>query len=626
MVIFLSGVISLLAITSALAYNEAPMLQALVDAGVLPPVEERLPNEPIVVEPFEEIGQYGGVINVFAINPNAWNDLQPGVADYMKLFRSTRDGTTIEPNIAKGYKWSEDRKTFTIYLRKGLRWSDGAPFTADDIVFTFEDVVGNDELTPVKPSVWTPGGKLLKAIKVDNYTVRLSFAVPYPSFELIIRTWRSFQTGAYNPKHYLKRWHIKYNPKADELAKEEGYENWWQAFNYHSQNFPQQEDINLPRMLPWVMKSKTTDTIVFERNPYYWKVDPAGNQLPYIDKMVSTIVDLEVYQLKVISGQADFAYTGLSLDNYPLYKENEDSGDYRVILEPGPNGSELGLSVNLNEKDPILRKIYQDIRFRQALSLSINRDEINEAVFFGKAVPRQATVLPTTSYYKKEWGEYFAQYDPDRANHLLDEIGLKHDKDGFRLLPDGRRLVLTVEYVELEGPETVTLEIVKEYWEAVGIKTVLKSQERTLFRVRYNSSEHGVNVWLFDVTDELLAFVISERYYPPGEEMSYAYDWGTWLLTNGKSGEEPPEDIKEYYNWWMEWKMTLPGSKEYMELAEKIFDFWGEQLWVIGTVGMVPTPYIAKNNLRNVADPKKDIAAGPTAYIRDFAEQLFFKR
>jgi len=631
-VVFLSGVISLLGITSALAYNEAPMLRTKVAAGELPPVEERLPEEPVVVEPFEEIGQYGGTIHVFAPDPYAWSDLQPGQAEYWdSLFRRTKDGRGSEPNIAKGYEYSEDMKTFTIYLRKGLKWSDGAPFTADDIVFQFEDVYGNDELTPIKPLDWSAGGELVKVRKVDDYTVRFETSVPAPLIYAKLFRSNCCQANVYNPKHYLKKWHIKYNPEADKLAKEEGYDHWWQAFSFHAQNFFQQEDLNLPRMLPWVMKKKTSSTQLFERNPYYWRVDSAGNQLPYVDRVLNMIVDAEVYQLKAISGEADFALRHLSLRNYPLYKENEEKGDYRVILHPSANTSNLVLGFNLNTSDLVLRKLYHDIRFRQALSLAINRDEINEEFFFGKAVPCNVAPCRSNSYFKKEWAEYYAQYDPETANRLLDEMGLKRGKDGFRLRPDGKRLELLI---ECSSPGfTPILELIKEYWEAVGVKVALKLLSDKLRSERETSPDHGLIAWSRYTGTEIKAYTYPWSDFWDGGQLSFFPQWGRWgtLYPEGAKYTQPEdvvtyEEVKRYYEQLRKWQTTRMGSKEYMEQAEKIFDYFCTQLWCIGTVGYAPFPVIVKNNLRNIPDPTRDIDGTAAVRIGEFVDQWFFKQ
>ena len=619
-VIFLSGVISLLGITAALAYNEAPMLRTLVAAGELPPIEERLPEEPFVEEPFEEIGRYGGTLQVLAVNPNIWNDVQLVRGPTLtSLFEPSRDGEYPVPNIAKGFKFSEDFKTLTIYLRKGLKWSDGYPFTAEDILFVINDVYQNKELTPTPPFWLFPTKEIEKAEKVDEYTVNIKFPEPYPAFEASLWSPRMGQlctawpAGIYAPKHYLKRWHIKYNPEADELAKEEGYEYWWQAYRYHAQIFPQQSDIDLPQMLPWVLKTKITNVKVFERNPYYWKVDTAGNQLPYIDKVVSTIVDTEVYQIKAISGEADFVMLQLSFQNYTLYKESEEKGDYRVIEYPGINGSELSIWLNLNEPNLVLRKIYQDVRFRRALSVAIDRDDINESIFFGKAIPRQHTWhpdFPLPIPYKKEWAEAYAQYDTGLANQLLDEMGLtKKDKDGWRLGPDGEPVFILLEYTEIEGPRGAICELVKEYWEAVGIKVVLKVEERALYSTRMKSADHGTWTWAYQAV------------YAEGHP---ARNWQTWMNTEGKEGEEPLEEWKDFYKWTMI-QGNLSGE-ERREVFGKLGDSQAENLWAIGAVGMAPALFIVKSNLGNVLDLEQVALYSMAYYGTKYPEQMFFKK
>lgn len=634
--LLLSGVICLLGVTSVLAveYNEAPMLRTMVAAGELPPVEERLPENPLVVKPFEKIGQYGGTASVFAINLNTWNDWQGGLSNWGGVFEQAKDGKTLKPNIAKGFEQSKDLKTFTIYLRKGAKWSDGAPFTADDIVFQFEDVFGNDELTPVKPGQWSPGGELIKAKKVNDYTVRLESSYPYPRLQAVLQTYNSLQTDLFNPKHYLKRWHIKYNPKADELAKEEGFDHWWQAFPYHAQIYSQQEDLNLPRMTPWVMKQKAANMILFERNFYYFKVDTAGNQLPYIDRVLSTIVNVETYQLKMISGKTTLGFFNTSLSNYPLYKENEEKGGYYTMLYPDIDASSALVVVgfNFNEKDLVLRKIYHDIRFRQALSLAINRDEINELLFFGQATLSQGGPHPTNSYYKKEWDEYFIEYDPEKANHLLDEMGLNRGKDGFRLRPDGKKLLLTIE-MEIEEPQTIpVIELVKEYWGAVGVKTAIKTMERTLMSARMASSNHGMAATKRGYGDEILAYRDAGE-FTHGNELSLFYDWWNYsgFQPDGEKYSKPGDQVtykmlKEYNNWIQEWYKTVMGSEEYMRLAEKIFDFYSTQLWCIGVVGQVPQVFIVANTLGNIPDPMKDFTSTSLLRLQDFSDQFFFKQ
>lgn len=603
-------------------FHQSPMLRVKVAAGELPSVEERLPKEPLVVDPFEEIGQYGGTLHGFAIHPNYWQDTE-WLRRKDSLFLPSLDGKTIRPDIAKGYEISKDLKTFTIYLRKGLKWSDGVPFTADDILFYFNDEVGNDELTPIKPSDLIAGGEMVKVKKIDDYTVQFCFAAPNVAVFLNRIARDGGQNFMFDPKHYLEKWHIKYNSNANELAKKENYDHWWEAFKYHANLYGLNTDTDLPRMGPFILKKATSSQMISERNPYYFVVDTAGNQLPYIDKIVTNVVSMEVYQMKLISGEADLAWLNPSLSNYPLYKENEKKGNYRVILWPGKHATELALWLNLNEKNLALRKIYQDIRFRQALSLAINRNEINESIFFGKAVPRQLTVLPNFPGYKKEWAEAYAQYDPNEANQLLDEMGLsKKDKDGFRLGPDGKPLLLIIEYVELEGPKGAILELVKEYWEKVGIKVLLKLEERSFFGKRMASTEHGVKAW--HTINPTIFYAADTSIFPNSDAI---YAWDQWIKTKGEKGEEPPEDVKKVYKWKEEIQGTVPGSKEFIKIAQKIGDLAAEKLWGIGTVGMAPQPHIVKNNLRNYPIPVEQVSPYSNGWMPLILfEQLFFKK
>jgi len=585
-------------------FNEAPVLRTKVAAGILPSVGGRLPEEPLVVKPLEEIGQYGGTLNAVATAPMTWEDpaqmRSRHIADY------TLDLSEIVPVVFKGWEYSKDKKSLTVYLRKGMRWSDGAPFTTKDVLFWYEDILRNKELTPIIGDMFKPGGELMKMEVVDDYTFRLHFAVPNPRFHYrfaacIAYPW-SF--GIYAPKHYLKKWHIKYNPEADELAKGEGYDHWWQAFHFHGISMTHQQDPNLPTLHPWVLKKRTPTLEIFERNPYYWMVDTAGNQLPYIDELVSNVAgDVETANLKVISGEIDLVGMGLSLQNYPLYKENEKKGNYRVLLWQNTNSTEASLAFNLNHKNPVLRKIFQDVRFRRAMSLAINRDEISEVVYRGRAVPRQETALPTCSFYKEEWDKAYAQYDPEKANALLDEIGLKWDEDHkWRLRPDGKTLAVTIEYWAGETPKTPIMELVKEYWEAIGVKTDIKSEERSFYEQRAQAGELDVGVWHGGRNTEVTLYTGNGYIFNPasgGWEWGYCRQWGLWFTTDGKEGEEPPEEVKELYKWFKDW-FVAPTQQEYTQLAQKIFDFHAKNIWMIGTVGLAKQPIIAKNNLRNI--------------------------
>ncbi len=586
-------------------FNEAPMLAELVEAGVLPPVEERLPEEPLVIKPIEGIGQYGGILHSASLGPRQFWGLAHGTVE-MYMFQVDNTASKIVPDIARAYDLSEDKKTLTIYLRKGMKWSDGHPFTTEDIIYCWEDEANNEELSPAGPSSrWKVAGEFPEFEKVDDYTLRIHFPKPFPSVLGLISNYPTKQTDLFDPKHYLKKWHIKYNPDADKLAKEEGYDHWWQAYAYHRTAMTGQQDLDLPVVGPWMLKEATLTARVYERNPYFYAVDTAGNQLPYIDQeVIHTVANEEAVNMKTIAGEMSFSGFMLKMENYTLYKENEEIGDYHVRTWQSPVASEIQYAFNLNHKDSVLRGIFQDVRFRQAMSLAINRDEINEVTYLGMATPCQSTVTPTCSFYKEEWGEYYAQYDPDKANELLDEVGLKWDAEHkYRLRPDGKPLSVIIEMVEGAGLKGMlkNCELTKEYWEDVGVKTDLKTVERSLHFTRKNAGELDVGMWCSDRMEELRCYIPRFTKFNPSGDMGYAIQWAKWRDTEGEEGEEPPAEWIEQWERMDEW-YTAATDEEYQRLAGEVWGFFSKQLVFIGTVGYTAVPVVVKNDLKNVPE------------------------
>lgn len=596
-IVLLSIAVWMLGAIPALAvkYNEAPMLRTKVAASELPPVEERLPKNPVVIKPFEEIGQYGGVIRTASQGLFMPDDASELSQHGVYLFRPDPTSLNVYPWIATGYDISKDGKDFTIHLRKGVRWSDGFPFTADDILFWWKDVVLNNELTPTKPSVWIVNGKLPEFEKVDGYTFFIHFPERYSVAPLLLRQ------IVLTPKHYLKKWHIKYNPKAKELAKKEGYESWYRLYLFHAGG---ESDTNLPVLTPWMLEKRTTTQRVYVRNPYYFVVDSAGNQLPYIDRIVANLVGtIAIEMMKLMSGELDWCGYDPTVADYPLLKTNEKKGNYRVLLWDGSAASELVLAFNQNSPDPALRKIFQDLRFRQAMSVAIDREEINDLVFFGKGVPCQATVHPSCSFYREEWGKYYAEYNPEKANQLLDEIGLKWDKDHkWRLRPDGKTLAIYIVYYVAEGPKDKILELVKKDWEAVGVKVAMKLESYSTWWKWMNSGEADLGAWHLIWGFENRLYVFTWLWEPdPNNTIGGAPKWGMWLKTNGEKGEEPPESLKKWWSLFPQWR-SAQTKEEYIKIAQEIFGTRTKELWNIGTVGYAPFPVVAKNNLRNIPE------------------------
>ena len=609
-VVLLTGVICLIGVTSALAvtYNEAPMLRTMVAAGELPPVEERLPEEPLVVPVIEEIGQYGGMVNLTHTGTGQWSSGGFQIIRFENLLRMAPDGTIL-PNVAKDWKLSDDAKAITIYLRKGMKWSDGVPFTADDLMFWWEDVTLNDELTPVKPKEWCPGGEPMRMEKIDDYTIRLHFAVPNPLVELsLVYGQRPFRFA----KHHMKQFHPRYTPmeELEEMVKEEGFDHWYQLFNRKYEGYfgpGPGAGVDFPTLRPYVLKQIKGENYLAERNPYYWKVDPAGNQLPYIDRVfipqAGTGAQSELLTAKIIAGEVDLQGLNTLLEDYPLFKESAEKGNYRVLLYPNTRANECSIQLNLTYKeDPVLRDIFRDVRFRQAASLAIDREEINQTLYFGRAEPWQTTVLPSSSYYEEGFGKAYAQYDPEEANRLLDEMGLKWDKnDEWRLRPDGKKLTIIYEHFTQEQLGPIG-ELIKRQWKKIGINLIVKTISGDLMWTRYPANLVQMGAIWYDMGTSPTFSTNPCFHVPISNDLTPCWPlWSTWYLTGGKDGEEPPEEVKKNIERYEKMQTTM-DEKERIRLGKEILRSNAENLWTIGTIGMAPVPVIVRNNLRNVPE------------------------
>jgi len=583
-------------------FNEAPQLADLVKQGKLPPVEERLPKNPLVVTPYEEIGQYGGNWH------RAWLGLSdqwgPNKICVEHLVMFDKGGTKVLPNIAESWKISKDAKTYTFKLREGIKWSDGVPLTTDDVMFWYEDFLLNKELTPSVPTWLMAGGKPCKIEKVDNYTFTVKFDQPNPLF--LINICKQGGNAFFLPKHYGKQFHPRYTTKdtLDALTKESGFQFWYQLFDAKVSNSNAWlQNPELPVLYPWKNTTPpTATTMIFERNPYYWKIDPAGNQLPYIDKISNALLEnREMVTMKAVAGEIDMQERHLSLSDYTLLMENRTKGGYRVLQWKQGVGSDVMLCLNQNVKDPALRKIFEDRRFREALSIAINRDEVWKLIYLGMGKPRQCSLISGVAFYDPEWEKIWEEYDPKKANEVLDRMGFnKRDKDGFRLRPDGKTLALTITFPSgIFGAWSDVLEMVKKYWEAVGIKVAIQPVERSLYVTRATAGDLEIGVWNFDRN----AAVMSD----PGRLLGTVSDgpwaplYGQWYSTGGKGGEEPKGDIRRIYDLWDKITVTADETQR-NRLFKEIINIHKRNIWMIGIVGELPQPVVVKSNFRNVPD------------------------
>jgi peptide/nickel transport system substrate-binding protein len=440
---------------------------------------------------------------------------------------------------------------------------------------------------------------LLILIVDDDYTFRLRFAVPYPVYIDML-------TGQYPffPKHYMKQYHIQYNREADKLAKSEGYEFWWEAFQAHTDRNATAFDTNFPDLRAWVLSEvDPSGNRLYARNPYYWRVDIEGNQLPYIDYYDRIQLEsVEVLQVETVAGKGDIHGWYLKVANFPLFKENEEKGGYRTILYPDARASEFGIAFNYTHKDPVLKEIYNDIRFRKAASHAVNRDEINELLYLGLAVPRQPLMDPGCSFWIDGIDKMFIEYDPGLANQLLDEMGLKWDADHeYRLRPDGKQLTIVLNYhAVMDVPE-----LLKGYWKAIGIDLVLEPLGGQLYRERMQANEHDMGVWAIGGSSENYSRRAQPiRYRPPFHWPQNSplggTEWWAWYESNGERGEVPPQEVQRLYQVIDEWLAQPRGAERYIELGKEMLTINAENLWLIGTVGLMSRVAVVNAKLRNI--------------------------
>ncbi|MFN8522963.1 MAG: ABC transporter substrate-binding protein [Chloroflexota bacterium] len=576
--------------------TESPIHAAMVKEGKLPPLKERLPDEPVVLN---RKGKYGGTLRTVGNSKDLfiWSPVKYAGAMHGTPLRLAPDLSSYVPNVLKGVDVSKDFKTITLNMRKGMKWSDGKPITSADWQFWYEDFINNKDINPVLPGPWfSVGGKMMNFVKVDDFTVRFEFNAPNPSFALVnLAHVFGFSHDNALPAHYLKQFHLKYNDKAPEQAKAEGFESWAQWFI--SKQHPDQNP-DVPRLGAYLVDKVTPQAVTYKRNPYYWMVDADGKQLPYLDAMtMERVDDLSAIEAKGVAGNYDFVTLGLQVKNFKTYKDGEGKAGYKVYTWKSGKGAELLYNFNFNFQDEVLQKIFRDVRFRRAMSVAINREEINEVVFFGMATPAQMTAHPSSKAYKAEYAKAWAQHDPALANKLLDEMGLKLDPNTkLRVMSDGRPLQLSF---DINNTLMIPIhEMCAEYWRKVGVQVDAKPVLRSVLKPKIQANQMMMSAWAGDeVIDTLLAR--RPKWFAPiyGDESSWAPNWGKWYFTKGKEGEEPSAEVKELYDW-----MDKYAETDDIQYVDKILKSQADNVWTIGTVADAPIPLLFSKDLKNVPE------------------------
>ena len=592
-------------VVEAAKYKEAPALAELVKQGKLPAVEKRLPPEPVIVPVEEAIGNYGGTMYI------GTPDLPQGYFyrywDYQPIWRWAPRWQGTMPGIAKSVDISTDSKTYTFHLRQGIKWSDGEELTSDDYMFYFEDIVLNDEYMPNKPNWLKAGGELAKISAPDEYTLVFQFSSANGIFLMDLATAGNAEVYT-TPKHYLKQFHPKYNDKVMDLAAEKKFATWAELYDYHHEQANNSDIPNLGHFhMEWDLEKDNTQ-LAASRNPYYHKVDPEGNQLPYIDRCISFMIqDVEVLTLKTMNGEIDHVNDKYTLAaNKPVYIDAAKKGNFRLfdVVPTYPNA--FNIAFNLNCSDANLHEIFNNKDFRIGMSHAINRKELIEIIYPGVTEPHQTAPRPELRFYHEKLAKQYTEYSVDTANEFLDKTGwTKRDADGYRLGPDGKRISFIFELDEGRTAFVDTMNLVIKYWQKVGVECVLKTMVRALWeeRVRGKTVDFHASGHFFGggVGDYVL---LDPRWYFPYSSGSsfFARSWADWY--NGiKSDvvEEPPDDVKKQMDLFKQVKATGDPDKQ-KDLMTQVLDISADRFYTIG-ICYEPLQYgVATNRMQNVPD------------------------
>lgn len=583
----------------------------------LPPLAERLPAEPLVMAPYHSIGKYGGVFDMMS------NATEAGTSDFLairhvNLVRYSDNLQTIVPNVAKSWEWNKDFTQLTFTLRKGHKWSDGHPFTAEDVKYWYDNLALNPKIFEKPKNYVLVADKPMTVDVLDPQTVRFNLPAPKPG--LLVHFANSYAQG-FQPKHFLGKWDPDINPDADKMAKAAGFENGLEVLsNYYGNSdwtdtptpmlrspdkVARLPADTMPTLESHILISESTEGRHLVANPYFFQVDTAGNQLPYISEQDEIFVNEdEVRLLKLVNAEVDFKAQSLQLSTAPLLLENQEKGNYTVHLRPEVTIATFG--INMTHEDMAKRKVFSDLRFRQAMSVAINRAELNETAFFGMGEPKQYTgFTDSPPFVEDKWKQYYAQYDPKLANRLLDEMGLKDvDGDGFRELLNGQKLVINLQFA-VQGVPAAMVELVGQHWAAAGIQTTVKEVTPDEYRSAQSSNKLDVTMWR---NGQPLAIVLgtNQIWVPPYHDYFTVRTnmlWAEWVDSNGASGVEPPDYAKQMMKDINAFQSTIVGTPESDKLGARLVKNLVENLLFIGTV-QVPAPIYHRNVLKNFVEYK----------------------
>ncbi len=589
----------------AVSEKEAPELAELVAQGALPPVDERLPLNPRVLTPVDEIGTYGGEIRTLNVGESysAWANqyLYDGAAMW------SADASMIELNLVESYQYNEAGDEVTINLRKGVKYSDGEPLTSESFAFWWNDLVMNEDAGYPEPyyTITQETSMILEVI--DDYSFTCKFQQPHWLFFDVMGPRSGDYYFHFAPVHYLKNFHPKYNSEVTDYATLQ------EKFPTNTGQITWNPD--LPVLAAWkTVEYVPGQRLVAERNPYYWKVDPDGKQLPYVDKWtLSQVEEQRVVPLRIVGGEVDFMSRYIPFDAFTEIKTSEDQGDYRMILwSVGEGGAPMFL-FEWGHKDPEIRELFHNRDFKLGMSHALDRETINDVVYFGQGTPSQGVTSPyspwgrTTEEGKQlmeQWRNLGIEYDVDTANELLDSVGLQEkDGDGFRLLPSGKRLSLVV--ITGNPPESRAVDVMEmaiEYWQAVGLDITLNLQEPAAVSERRKTADYDIDGW--DAWTGYYIPTIPDTLYPVGSGYCGFRQTAMWYNTKGEQGEapEPGGPMERLLEAYEKMRAATDPDERNKWVLEGVKIHINDGPFMLAAVNDIPNIVVARKSLLNIPD------------------------
>ncbi|MEI4471232.1 ABC transporter substrate-binding protein [Frigidibacter sp. MR17.24] len=603
-------------------FTGPPVLEDAVQIGQMPPVEGRLPRVPRVVDLSGEglaPGRHGGTIRMLI---GGQRDVRyMAMNGYARLVGYDRD-LRLVADILERYEVQEGR-IFTFRLRPGHRWSDGEPFTSEDFRYCWQDVIEHPELGGLPRDLLADGAPPWFE-QLDEHTVRYSWDAHMP--DLLPGLAAPVPVRLFLPAHYMKQFHADYQTpeRLAELVQAQRVDDW-SALHTKMSRYSRPENPDLPTLEPWRPRTAPpAQQFVFERNPYFHRVDTEGRQLPYVDRVLLNVSSYEIIPAKVATGESDLQPMGLDFADYTLLKEAESRYPVKVSLWTRAQGSRVALLPNLTCGDAVWRPFLRDVRVRRAMSLAIDRTEINKVLFFGLARESANTVLPQSPLYREEYRTAWTEHDPEQANALLDAAGMgKARLDGYRRLPDGRVAGIMVETAGESTVETDVLELVADHFREIGLALWTRVSQRDLFRSRIMAGQVTMSVW-YGLDNALPTAAMPPYQLAPTADDQYQWPvWGVHYLSQGAQGQ-PPElpEVQQLLRLVHDWRATDDDDRR-AEIWHRMLAIHADQVFTIGTVNSAPQPLLHRADLRNI--PEKGLMGYlPTSLLGVYMPDTFW--